>query len=273
MGPPSGTSSHLCAFKEAPLHPQLPILIELQTIDLRILEIKEQERKLPHLLQASEAPLQEAREHSQALAKELDTLNKDRRDRERDLDVHEAHVGKLRTRLMELKTNKEYQAHLFEIEMANKKKGLIEEQILTLMERIEQNQQAAKQFDDKAVEAERIFVLEKARVDSLASQYHNELSQLEEKRQQILERLDKTLIGRYAKLKAARKDVAIVAIRNGICAGCRLQLPPQLLAEVKRSEDLQSCSYCHRILYWEGEPAGVSASASPTTDDNGHEVL
>ena len=86
------------------MHPQLPILIDLQTVDLRILEIKDQERKLPALLQASETPLQEAREQSQMLAKELDMLNKDRRDRERDLDVHEAHVGKLRTRLMELKT-------------------------------------------------------------------------------------------------------------------------------------------------------------------------
>lgn len=255
------------------MHPQLPILIDLQTIDLRILEIKDQERKLPQLLQVSETPLQEAREQSQALAQELDTLNKDRRDRERDLEVHEAHVGKLRTRLMELKTNKEYQAHLFEIEMANKKKGLIEEQILTLMERIEQNQQAAKQFDDKAVESERIFIQEKSRVDTMASGFEKELGQLEQKRQQFLEGLDKKLIARYAKLKAARKDVAIVAIRNGICAGCRLQLPPQLLAEVKRSQDLQSCSYCHRILYWEGEPAGVSASASATAGENGQEAL
>ena len=39
------------------MHPQLPILIDLQTIDLRILEIKDQERKLPALLQASESPL------------------------------------------------------------------------------------------------------------------------------------------------------------------------------------------------------------------------
>jgi uncharacterized protein len=255
------------------LYPQLPTLIDLQTIDLRILEIKDQERKLPALLQASETPLREAREQSQALAKELDTLNKDRRDRERDLDMHEAYVGKLRTRLMELKTNKEYQAHLFEIEMANKKKGLIEEQILTLMERIEQNQQAAKQFDDQAVAAERTFVQEKARVDAMASGFGNETAQLEQNRRQILVGLDKKLLARYAKLKAARKDVAIVAIRNGICAGCRLQLPPQLLAEVKRSEDLQSCSYCHRILYWEGEPAGVSASASPTTGEDGREDL
>ncbi|HKN85528.1 MAG TPA: C4-type zinc ribbon domain-containing protein [Nitrospiraceae bacterium] len=239
---------------------------------MRILEVKDQERKLPALLQASETPFQEARAQTQALAKELETLNKDRRDRERDLEIHEAHVGKLRTRLMELKTNKEYQAHLFEIEMANKKKGLIEEQILTLMERIEQNQQAAKQFEDKAVEAERVLAQEKARVGMMASGFDKELGQLEQKRQQMIEGLDKKLLARYAKLKAARKDVAIVPIRNGICAGCRLQLPPQLLAEVKRSADLQSCSYCHRILYWEGEPAGVSASVS-TAEENGQDAL
>jgi uncharacterized protein len=252
------------------LHPQLPILIDLQTIDLRILEVKDQERKLPALLQASEAPFQEATAQTQALAKELETLNKDRRDRERDLETHEAHVGKLRTRLMELKTNKEYQAHLFEIEMANKKKGLIEEQILTFMERIEQNQQAAKQFEDKALEAARVFTQEKARVGMMAAGFDKERSQLEQKRRQIIEGLDQKLLARYAKLKAARKDVAIVPIRNGICAGCRLQLPPQLLAEVKRSEDLQTCSYCHRILYWEGEPAGVSASASAAEENRQH---
>ena len=254
------------------MHPQLPILIDLQTIDLRVLEVKDRERKLPALLQASETPFQEARAQAQALAKELETLNKDRRDRERDLETHEAHVGKLRTRLMELKTNKEYQAHLFEIEMANKKKGLIEEQILTLMERIEQNQQAVKEFENKALEAERVFTHEKARVGIMAAEFDKELGQLAQKRQQIIEGLDKKLLSRYDKLKTARKDVAIVPIRNGICAGCRLQLPPQLLAEVKRSGDLQSCSYCHRILYWEGEPAGVSASTS-ATDENGQDAL
>ena len=152
------------------MHPQLPILIDLQTIDLRILEIKDQERKLPALLQASENPLLEARTRSQILTSELESLNKDRRERERDLEAHEAQVGKMRTRLMELKTNKEYQAHLFEIEMSNKKKGSIEEQILTLMERIEQNQAALKESEAKGVEAERGFTEEKSRVGTMAAQ-------------------------------------------------------------------------------------------------------
>lgn len=244
------------------MHPQLPILIDLQTIDLRILEVKDQERKLPALLQASENPLLEAKTESQTLKKELEGLTKDRRDREHDLEAHEIQVGKMRARLMELKTNKEYQAHLFEIEMANKKKSVIEEQILTLMERIDQNQAAAKDSESKGVEAERVFMQEKSRLGAMAAHFNQELGQLEQKRQELVAGLDTTLIARYTKLKAAKKDVAIVPVRGGICGGCRLQLPPQLIAEVRRSQELQSCSYCHRILYTEQEPAGVSTSSS-----------
>ena len=47
----------------------------------------------------------------------------------------------------------------------------------------------------------------------------------------------------------------MAAVRDGICTGCRLQIPPQLIAQVKRSDDLHVCPYCRRMLYWEGEPA------------------
>ncbi|HJU05120.1 MAG TPA: C4-type zinc ribbon domain-containing protein [Nitrospiraceae bacterium] len=249
------------------MHSQLSSLIELQALDLRILEIKEQDRKIPALLQASETPLEQARQHLRTVTVLVDALTKERRDRERDLEAHEAQVGKLRARLMELKTNKEYQAHLFEIEMANKKKGGIEEQILTLMERIEAQQEEAKQAKVRATEAEGLFTQEKIRLEALAAGLRSELSQLDQKQKEIASRIDTNLLSRYTKLKAARKELALAPIRNGICVGCRLQLPPQLVAEVKRSDDLQTCTYCHRILYWEGEPVSVPASVAGRDED------
>jgi len=244
------------------LHPQLPTLIELQALDLRILEVKEQERKLPSLFQAAESPLLELTLLIQGLTTELDKSVKERRDRESDLDAHESQVAKLRAHLSELKTNKEYQAHLFEIEMANKKKGAFEEQILHLMERIDKFQEEMKQGKAKADDAQRSFTEEKARLDAMAGQLKKEMAELEDRRRALASSLDTALLARYDRIKATRKDVAMAPIRNGICSGCRLQLPPQLIAEVKRSDELQTCSYCHRILYWEGEPAAVSASSS-----------
>jgi uncharacterized protein len=241
------------------LNQQLASLIELQAIDLRMLEIKEQERKIPTSLQVAEHPLKEAQQQVAAATTLLESLQKERRDRERDLEIHEAQVGKLRARLMELKTNKEYQAHLFEIEMANKKKSGIEEQILVLMERIDKQQEEAKLAKTRDADAERVFIQEKARLEGLAADLSAERTELDHKRAEVAALIDKSLLGRYNKLKAGRKDIALAPIRNGICIGCRLQLPPQLIAEVKRSDELQTCTYCHRILYWEGEPVTVTA--------------
>jgi uncharacterized protein len=254
------------------LNPQLPPLIELQTLDLRIQEITDQHRKTPALLQAAETSLRDAQQTLKQTTADLEAFTKQRRDRERDLEIHEAQVDKLRARLTELKTNKEYQAHLFEIEMANKKKGEIEESILSLMERVEQNQEAATQAKTRATDAERSYAEEKTRVDTLAAGLAQELAELEKKRAGLAKAVEPALLARYDKLKVTRKD-ALAPVRNGICFGCRLQLPPQLVAQVKRSDALLSCSYCHRILYWEGEPVTVSATQPRSDKEEAEETV
>lgn len=250
------------------MNPQLQPLIELQALDLRIAEIKEQQRKLPALLEAAEAPFREAARFLKEVSAAVEARVKDRRDRERDLEAHEGQVEKLRARLTELKTNKEYQAHLFEIEMANKRKREIEDQILALMEQIEAGQREAKDAQGRQAEAERALVQERTRLASLGANLEAELGQLNQKQKEVAARVDRALFERYTKLKAARKDLALAPLRNGICFGCRLQLPPQLVAEVKRSNDLQSCTYCHRILYWDGEPIPVPVTTLAPPDDD-----
>ena len=244
------------------MNPYLQPLIQLQTLDLRIMEIKEQQRKAPALIEAAEAPLRDAVHLQTELTSTVEAQTKERRDRERDLEIHESQTEKLRARLSELKTNKEYQAHLFEIEMANKRKGEIEEQILLLMERIDKGQQELRQAQARKTEAEQRSAKEKARLEAVSAGLVSELAELEQKRKASVALLDSKLLERYKKLKAARKDLAVAPLRDGICFGCRLQLPPQLVAEVKRSDELQSCTYCQRILYWDGEPVPVPAATT-----------
>lgn len=254
------------------MNPQLQPLIDLQVLDLRMAEIKEQHRKFPELIQTAEAPFKEAQRFQQEAKATLDALTKERKDRERDLEVHESQTEKMKARLSELKTNKEYQAHLFEIEMANKKKGEIEEQILVLMEKIEAKQKEVKDIQVKATEAERSFAAEQQRFQALAAALGTELAQLEQKQATVAAAVDKTLMERYRKLKAMRKDLALVPVRDGICSGCRLQLPPQLIAEVKRKEDLLACSYCHRILYWEGDVVAAAQAAPSSLEKEEYDV-
>jgi hypothetical protein len=248
------------------LSTNLSPLIELQQLDLRLADLREQRRKIPERLAAAEAPLKEAAQHLQKTTALVEGLVKERRSHEKDLEAHEAQTEKLKARLSELKTNKEYQAHLFEIEMANKKRGEIEDKILDLMEKIEGTQRIVKESQAKVAEAERLFSAEKKSVDALAQQLDRELSELEQKQSESAAKVDRALLDRYTKLKGARKEQALAPIRDGICCGCRLQVPPQLVAEVKRAADLHTCPYCQRILYWENSVAEAT-QAVPTVEE------
>ena len=124
---------------------QLQYLINLQKFDLRIFQIQDQLRKAPDLLKSAESPLQDILGRLQVLKNTGESLVKQRRSSERELSTQEEQLQKIRNRLSELKTNKEYQAHLFEIELARKKKDSIEENVLDMMERVEQNEQAVKE--------------------------------------------------------------------------------------------------------------------------------
>jgi predicted nucleic acid-binding Zn-ribbon protein len=237
-------------------------LIELQTLDLRINELSDQQRKIPAHLEAAEVPLREAKIKLDQAKKSLEISLKERRDRERDLEVQEAQVEKFRARLTELKTNKEYQAALFEIEMANKRKRDIEDGILTLMETVEKWQAQVKDGERLLQETEGAFQAKKQELDATQTSLTTELAQLGEHQKAKMVGISKGLLDRYRKLKAGKKDLALVPVRNGICSGCRLQLPPQLVAEVKRGDALQSCSYCQRILFYEGDPGAQTGPAA-----------
>ncbi len=234
------------------MNQNLSPLIELQKLDLRIAEIKDQRRKIPERLQAVDVPLQEARQLHQQTSASVETLVKERRSHEQDLDAHEAHTEKMKSRLSELKSNKEYQAHLFEIEVANKKRGDIEEKILLCMEKVEQLQQTAKDAQEKLSAIEKTFTREKQALDELERTLSTELADLETQQQARSAHVEKGLLSRYNSIKASRKDHALAEIKEGICSGCRLQLPPQLISEVKRAEGLHTCPYCRRMLYWDG---------------------
>jgi len=249
------------ADRKGTLNQKLSPLVELQKLDLRIVEIDEIRKKIPDRLRTAEAPLRDTTRLLNDTKTAVDAAVKERRSHEKDLEVHEAQTDKMKSRLSELKTNKEYQAHLFEIELANKKRGDFEEKILVWMDQIDQLQRTVKETQEKVKTLETVFAQEKKLLDEQDCALAAELAQLDGQRREVSEQVEPSLLQRYNQIKAGRKDQPLAAVRGGICAGCRLQIPPQLIAEVKRSEDLQVCPYCRRMLYWEGEPVAEAPSA------------
>ena len=113
-------------------------------------------------------------------------------------------------------------------------------------------------------QASQAFEKEKTQLDRLKEKLDSDLQQVAREKTEVVALLEKQVFNRYRVLKSTKNVVVIAGIREKTCLGCQLQLPPQLVAEVKRADQLLSCPYCHRILYWEELVAErVEVSESP----------
>ena len=235
-------------------------LIALQEIDLRLEEIAERKRRIPELIEAARGPLQSALAQRDSLKQESDTATKERKSCEQDLAAQEQTIAKLADRAVkgEIKTNKEYQAHLFEVELAKKKKGDIEERLLILMDQVDGKKKDLAQAEGAVKEAEKRLAGEKAALEGSVGGLDEELAKLGRDREALVATVEPSLMRTYEKLRASRKGQALAGVnKEGSCLACRLQIQPQVVAEVKRATAILTCSFCQRILYWAGDPVQI----------------
>ena len=230
---------------------QLSLLVQLQQLDLKLHDLEKQRQQIPQRLHAAQLPVDQARTRSEDLKAALETIAAERRSSEQDLSAHESHVQKMRERLNELKTNKEYQAHLFEIEMANKKKDALEERVLLAMERGEEKRKEFEEVEKLLQDVTQTLEQEKVELEALSAKLADEVARIEQEKPSLLASLEKRVYHRYSTLKSSLKLVVVATVQGETCQGCQLQIPPQLVASVKRADELLTCPYCYRILYCE----------------------
>jgi predicted nucleic acid-binding Zn-ribbon protein len=70
---------------------------------------------------------------------------------------------------------------------------------------------------------------------------------------------------RYGAIRM-RRGLAVATVRNGTCLGCNMNVPPQLFNTLQRGNTLETCPYCHRIVYWEDLMKEEAASPTPSPE-------
>ena len=225
-------------------------LAVLQVVDLKIRKMEREKGEIPQRLATLDEDFkaEEGIVHAQRL--EMEKFQKERRQKEKDLEEEIDRVKKAETRVFEIKTNKEYQAVLKEMENAKKLNRQREEEILGILERIEEIQKNLK-VGEKNLEARRkefqkeIHELQK-KADSFDQEMAGEIRERQEKEKGI----PSDLLNKYRRLLEKRQGVAIAKVQNGVCQACYMNLRPQLHIELQKQEALILCPNCSRILFW-----------------------
>jgi len=229
---------------------QLSLLIQLQEIDAKIRTQNEQKNRLPETLAALERRRVALNDNVDKVKEALLTAQKNKRDRDTDLEAGVQKVDKLKTHSAEIKNNKEYQALLKEIEAAEQENKAIEDGILGLMEKIDVAAGQITAAEQRAKEEAAEIAAEKKQLEAAFAKLDEELKIMEEGRQKALAGIPKPVLAQYQKLLVTKAGIAIVEARGESCSGCYMSIPPQVYVNVKKNASIITCPNCNRILYF-----------------------
>lgn len=228
-------------------------LVALQKIDAEVYEFKREIKEQPALLADVKAKYEKKLTRYQDLQHQAQELDRARKAKELDLKMTEETIVKANTVLMSLKTNKEYQAKLFEIENMTSDKSVLEDEILKLMD------DAGKVAEELAKEKvvvdaeEKIYLAEKEKVDAAIKVLEDKVATFEAQRSQACEGIDKTTLAMYERLVENRMGLAMVPVVNESCGGCFMRQTAQVMNKLKMCDEIVRCETCARIQYLEAE--------------------
>jgi hypothetical protein len=226
-------------------------LAVLQTLDIKIRGMQREKDEIPTRLAALEGEFKKEEEKVQGQKAELDRLLKDRRHKEKELEEEVERAKKTEARAFEIKTNKEYQAVLKEIEGAKKLNRQREEEILGILERFEELQKVARQ-GEKELEAKRKeYQQQLSELQERAAQFEQKMAAAVKKWDERQRGIPPDLLSKYRMLLEKRQGIAVAPVSNGVCQACNMNLRPQLYIELQKQQTLILCPNCSRILFWE----------------------
>jgi predicted nucleic acid-binding Zn-ribbon protein len=231
---------------------QLELLINLQGIDIEILKLEDKLKEIPLTIEGIYSACKQAGEDINQIKKDIEFCNKEKREKERGVEIEKDHLSKTKAKLSSVKTNEEYSAILKETDNVQEKIRKLEDEELSLMELIEEKQRLLKEKEKTLKEEEKKFQEIKGEKEKEIEGLKNFLKEKQLQRESVSSSIDKKFFQDYVKVSKNRDGMAVVRFSDGICHGCFLGLPPQLASEIRKNEEIIKCPHCRRVLYWEG---------------------
>lgn len=229
-------------------------LAALQNLDCQLKEKADEEILLLREAEQFEAQLALRRAELAQLVAEHALLDAQRAELDARLDAEGSKVRDNRMRLNRVRNERELAALQREIDLGKEANQQLEEQLLGMMERVEglAASVVAAQTTVKELESRRgdEIVARRERAKSLRQEVDAERS----RREALAGAMNPSLRSKYEQIFERRHGTAVVAVRQGVCLGCHMGVPPQMYNELQKFRDIRQCPNCHRILYYRPEP-------------------
>ncbi|HTK70502.1 MAG TPA: C4-type zinc ribbon domain-containing protein [Candidatus Eisenbacteria bacterium] len=228
--------------------PEMDALLALQRQDSLLLEARKRRDDIPRRKDSLRLQVNQAKAELEQAKKDLEQARIARRAAEKDVEGLTADSIKLERQLHDVKTNKEYQAILHEIEGIKSKRSDYETRILESFEREEALTAAVKGAEQRVAGEEAKLKQGEEELAREGVELDQRVHSMTVDREAIKPRVPQALLSRYDRLLAARDGVAVAEIKKGACGACFKGLTPHALQEARRGDQIKVCEACGRIL-------------------------
>ena len=230
---------------------ELQKLVALQNLDTSIRKLEKDLEAIPERRAQIEGEFDRRAFEIRALESRRDEAKHSRARLETEVVDQKSRAERAERNLMSSKKQDEYTAAIREADAARKQISALETQILEQMESLDQAEAA---LNERADEIATLNSDREARLKAFDEETKSQselLAKQRVEREQVFANLPSSMSNMYARIRARIRDgVAVAEARNRSCTACFMSLRPQVMAEIRRGEDVITCDNCGRILYY-----------------------
>jgi len=237
------------------LNKHLNELIELSKIDKSIDDFRP-------IIEAAQKKLNRKVTKRDDISKKISELNMEIEDANNKINSYEEQIKALNEQLIlgvakerEVKTEKEMKALQMESELAKEKLAHANEEIERQNKILEVKEQEVEgmsvELESANREVEKISTTVTEKLHSIEA----DKGRLFATRERHTMQIDQKILSFYEKIRIWAKNTAVVPVRKQACFGCYMKLNDSAYAAIIKSEDINTCHHCGRILFIEPQTA------------------
>ena len=230
--------------------PDLEHLVHLQSIDNTAEDARRTLEELPARQAALDSRIAEAEAVLSTGKQRLAASQAARRELEKELATVQSRLSKYKDQLMEVKTNREYQAMQNEIATAEREVRTREDRILDHMEAAEEETRLVKDAERQLNEEHAVVTAERRMLEKEREGLEKDLTRLAAEREALRGKIESEALRLFDHIARQRRGIAVVEARDGHCSFCHVRLRPQVFNEIRRNDRIVQCDSCQRILYY-----------------------
>lgn len=241
------------AKETAHMNNDIELLLKLQVIDYDLGELERSKEYIPDMMANLNREIKEVQERLDSTKQQLSDAKVAQKNLEVEIKAKEGELAKYQQQMMTIKTNKEYDALVAQIDAVKNEIGYREKMLLEAMERIEDLEkllpELTQRFEQVHENNSRQLGVLQEKIDSIG----DTVSGKQHEREDVLGGIPRRVMSVYERVRKGKGGSAVVPVKKRSCSACHKALTPKRVQELRRADSILTCENCGRLLYWDDD--------------------